>query len=110
MPIYQGEDTTIFATITDQSGAAEDLTGLTGSQITYYLGRAGAEQQVTLTIGAGITITDAPAGEIAIALTAAQTSLKPGRWRQEVWITKSSKRRLAVFGDVQLVDTLEVIG
>lgn len=68
LSIHAGETRTLAVTVTDQDGAAVDLTD---ASISYVLDRA---TQIVLTVGDGITITDAAAGQFEIALAQAYTS------------------------------------
>jgi len=65
--LYAGETRTLEITLTDANG---DPISLTGATIEYH---AALPTPVTKTVGSGITVTDAAAGEFSIALTQANT-------------------------------------
>lgn len=67
LTMFAGETRTLVVTVTDQDGAAVDLTD---ADITYVLDLA---TPITKTVGSGITITGALAGEFEIALAQADT-------------------------------------
>lgn len=71
--IYQGSAFEMDVQFDDENGAAEDVTSHT-----FFMqirDKPGGHIYADLSVGSGITITDGPAGEIAINLTAAQTAL-----------------------------------
>jgi len=67
LTMFAGETRTLAVTVTDQDGAAVDLTG---ADITYVLA---LPTPITKTVGSGITITGALTGEFEIALAQADT-------------------------------------
>lgn len=67
LSIHAGETRTLIVTVTDQSGAAIDLTG---ASITYI---ANLPTPITKMVGSGITITAPLLGRFEIALTQADT-------------------------------------
>lgn len=81
--LSRGDDKTYEATLTDGAGVPIDLSALAGTDLTFTVRRRPhtATALVTKTIGAGITVTDAPAGKCTVALAAADTS-GLGNWRQ----------------------------
>lgn len=65
--IVQGDDVSIVINATDKTAAAIDLTGVTALTFKVRVGTLGTTY-ITKTLGSGVTITNAAAGEITVAL------------------------------------------
>lgn len=103
LSIYAGETRTLAVTVTDQDGAALDLTG---ADITYI---ANLPTPITKTVGSGITVTDAAGGEFEIAFTQADTVSydKQTRAQHECKILTSGAEVLVAFtGALTISDSL----
>lgn len=72
LEMYSGESFDITVTVTDESGAAVDLTG---ASIAY----AARDEIIKTTTNGGITITNAPAGQFTITLDSTDTAALGGR-------------------------------
>lgn len=97
--IYQAEGTiTIPLTLLD-GGAALDITGWS---ISARLGLGGNKNIVTKTVGSGITLTDAAAGELEIEFSAADLDRVSKVYDFELRRTGSGTERTLVTGQLAL--------
>lgn len=100
--ISRGDAKTYLVTVVDAAGGAVDLTGLVGTAITFTARRhPRAPIFVQKTIGAGITITDGPAGKCTVKLEEADTA-SLGNWEHvfgwDVQVTISGDTSTVVEG------------
>lgn len=80
--ITRGDDKSFEITVVDASGAPVNLTGLTGTAIRFTArAKPHGPAVVAKQIGAGITITDGPAGKFKLDLAPADTT-PLGNYRQ----------------------------
>lgn len=101
--IYQAEGViTIPLTLLDD-GAALDLTGWTMSA---RLGYEGNKALVTKTVGSGITVTDAAAGELTVTFDAADLDRVARVYDFELRRTGSGTERVLVTGKLSLSSSL----
>lgn len=80
----------------DAAGAVVNLTGATG--LTFVVYSPPSTVLLTLTVGSGIVVDSATAGEITVSLTNAQTQSKDGEYRFEIYATLAS-------GDREILDS-----
>ncbi len=113
-PIHRGDDRVITFTIVDQAGAAVDITAATFKwNISRKAADSVAPQGLALlnpdkTVGAGITITDAAAGDGEIALDSADTVgfVAPSDYYHELQMTLASVVTTPMFGVIALAKDL----
>ena len=99
-PFYRGEDLALNFTMTP-------LTDITGWTMSCRVKPAGADSPILLTISA--TITSAPAGTFAVAVTAAQTTTLPaGAYSYDVWRTDSGSAAVLALGTLTMAGTVKV--
>ena len=104
--LYAGDDLEIPVTVTEDglaTGAPVDLTGVTG--IVFAAAVFGVEEtrRVTKTLGAGVAVTDAPAGKFLVTLAAADTAALSGRCRYQARIADAAGARSTVLVGVLTV-------
>lgn len=105
LSLYQGQAKSIQATI-QQDGAAYDVTGLTGSQLTYRAGVRGNESMIEKTITSGITLTSPVSGVVTIALDSADTEVVAGAYQHELWIADGTLDEPVFVGTLTILDSL----
>lgn len=77
---FQGEDISYDFTLLDGASPLD----ITGWSISFRFGVEGNENLVTKTVGSGITVTDAAAGELTVALGATDLTRQPGEYLCEI--------------------------
>ena len=90
--LCSGDDRTLRFTIADEAGAPLDLTGLLaarwGCARLLANGNYVLPANVVKTLGAGVTVADAEAGIIEVAISGVETSLlSKGRYHHELEMT-----------------------
>ena len=103
--IYSGVQKDLLVTCKTASGTPKDLTSAT---ITYKIGDLYAgTTALTKSVGSGITITDATAGEFTISIDAADTASLAGTYTHQLKVTDSSgKSDIILTGTVRINSTL----
>lgn len=118
-PMHRGDDRDLTFTVVDEAAAAVDITGAT---LTWVLANQDPKitgspaprgsALVTKTVGSGITITDAVAGEGTVSILPADTTgLKaPASYYYELQVVLSGKTTTILFGNITLSRDLIVPG
>lgn len=90
--IINGDDVSIVINVKDKASAVIDLSGVTA--LTFKVNNTPCDKTfISKTLGAGVVITDATAGEVTVTLTDSDTSdtnLPAGDYIFELQITDSS--------------------
>ncbi len=119
--MHRGDSRKITGTVVDENGAVIDLTGLTGTALSWILANRDKnltnpaprnDALVTKTIGSGITITDATGGKVEVALDEADTTARkaPADYYQELQIVLSGETTTVMFGIISLRRDIVVPG
>lgn len=89
--VYRKNDMLLQISVTDETGAALDLTG---AALTFAVRSiSGASTIFMKTLANGITVANVLAGTIEIDLTAAETDIQPGTYRLELLVTDVNGNR-----------------
>lgn len=101
--LVEGDTLSFKITLTDDDGAAIDLTGTTTEMD---VKRADESLVLTLTVGDGITYTDPGGGEMTIVVDAADTeNLDPQyTYRYDVQWTSGTTVRTIAWGTIQTIE------
>lgn len=92
--MYAGESLEIEILVTNDAGAAKDLTGAT---IAWKLARGpGSTAMVSKSTGAGIAITNAASGIFTVSLSPADTESLHGRYYHEARVTDSGGKESVI--------------
>ena len=86
-------------------GSAVNLTGYATTDLTAYVGKPSGILS-TLTIGSGITIDDAAAGEITITFSSTVTDIEPGNYTFELFDFEGSDDVLIARGTFTVLPSL----
>jgi hypothetical protein len=98
-----GDTKYIDATVTNTLGLPVDLTGLLTTAVTYQFMDTNQTIKFTLTIGAGIALTDPDAGQFRVTLTPALTVLLPtGHYLHKAIVTIAGVIETVFYGQVEL--------
>lgn len=100
--IYQGEDRDLILLCKRAGGLPFNLTGASAAVATF----PGTTAPVVKTLGSGVTITDAPAGQVTVTLGAGDTALLKisGRETFSLAVTIAGKVRIFKFLDALAVE------
>lgn len=102
--VYKGDSRALIFTVKDGDGVAVDLTGLTGSNITFdIVGRRSKTSLVALTLSSGIALSDATNGQYTVTLTTSHTSNNPGSHYYETEVVISGETYKVAFGTIDII-------
>lgn len=93
LEVYRKNDLTLAVTVKGEDGAALNLTGAALS----FVVKSKTETVATKTVGSGITLVDAEAGEVEISLTSVDTDINPGEYLCELLVTDTNEKRYVAF-------------
>lgn len=94
MKMFQDNDKTLKFDLKLKDGTAMDLAS--AGEVEYILTKPNEETSViTKTLGAGVTVADAAAGKIEVALADTDTQIDAGTYDQQVQATLSSGKKYA---------------
>ena len=118
--MHRGDTRTITGKVVDNLGVAVDLTGLTGTNISWVLANQDVSSTVpgprgaaliTKTIGSGITIPAPTTGDIEVDLASVDTTgRKPGEFYHELQVVLGGKTTTVLFGIITLRRDIVVPG
>ncbi len=83
--LVQGNTFDLYFNVVDSAGAAVNLS--TATAIKYAIGNSAGTTVIAKTLGSGVTVTNAAAGQFKVNLTAADTASLEGTYRHEAVIT-----------------------
>lgn len=98
----------IDAVISAFDGTPADISALTDDDIEWVISKSKDGPAIaTLTIGAGITITNGPSGAISIRLEPTdQDDISPGRYRHECWVTTTEGTSCQFAGEATVLHSI----
>jgi hypothetical protein len=105
--VYQGQtwinDVTIYES--ENSATPDDITGWE-LEVTFAPINTGViDDDLTKTIGDGVTITDGPAGTVRIILPAAETNEMDGKWEWSLWVIDEGLEAPLSIGTLTMLET-----
>jgi hypothetical protein len=109
LELREGVTTVIPVVARDDSGAVVDLSGLTGSAITWKLAlTADITPDITKTIGSGITVTDVTGGEFSITISGTDLTDLCGYYIHQCTVSKAGVVYLAIFGNARVDRSIDL--
>lgn len=104
LSLTKGVTAIIPVTARNDSGTVLNLTGLTGTAITFKMARDGKSSPVlTLSIGSGIALTTPASGLFTITITAAQlAALEAMRYQHQAFVTLAGVTYRPLWGNADL--------
>ena len=100
--VFQGESRDIEFEVVDDEGDPFDLTGF---DVLFKAVRDETEVEISKSTGAGIVVTDAPAGKTVLSLDSDDTS-DAGHYLMELRITDNGTTVTTLFGDLTIRTSL----
>lgn len=102
--IYQRNDLFLKVTVVDELGVPIDLTG---ADLVFECETLYGKQVFKKTVGAGIIINDAQAGEIEILISSEDTNIQTGKYRVELLMIDIDGHRYTVeTGHITVVQSI----
>lgn len=99
---FRGDTLRLRFTVKDTAAAAVDLSGVTAARWAIYR-RHGTAALINKSLGSGISVTDAAAGQVFVSVVSAETALlSPGLHEDELELTISGDIQTAAWGLIEI--------
>lgn len=99
--VYQGDTKTLNFTVTSSAGVPVNLT--TATIAFKIVNRRSKTAVVSLSVGSGVTVTDAAAGAFSVAITASHSANNPGSHYYEALVTISGEVSTVASGQIEFI-------